>query len=243
MHEFGLAIVDNRANNLESVLIKRLLTTAAVASALAFTATTARAITTLYSGNVGGVEQTNFLAAAGGGLSFESFEGITPNGAPVPSIDFGAFEMADNFGGTFANDLRTCPAGFCAAFTTATDGTNFIHASGSTTYTFDDAINAFSFTLSHHNVVDSLSITTNAGDVLSGLGTPNFGTGASFFGIINDTATFTEVTVTYGRDDDSVGIDEIRFGELASTIPEPGTIAIFGLSLLGLAGIRRHRRA
>ena len=194
LHVIARAIVDNRVIKLESVLIKRLLASAAVISAIALSSTGASAITTLYTGNVGGAEETNFLAAAGGGLGFESFEGITPTGAPQASIDFGAFEMADNLGGAFANDLRTCPAGFCSSFTTATDGTNFIHASGATTYTFDTAINAFSFTLSHHNVVDALSITTNAGDVFN-IGTPNFGTGASFLGLINDSATFTEVTV------------------------------------------------
>ncbi len=234
-------MVDNRVSNPESVLIKRLLASAAVISAIALSSTGAGAITTLYTGNVSGTEQGNFITAAGGGLSFESFEGITPNGAPQASIDFGAFEMADNFGGAFANDVRSCPAGFCSSFTTATDDTNFIHASGAATYTFDTAINAFSFTLSHHNVVDALSITTNAGDIFN-IGTPNFGTGASFIGLINDSAAFTEVTVTYGRDEDSVGIDEVRFGELALDVPEPGMMTIFGFGLSGLAIIRRRKR-
>ena len=219
----------------EFELFKRLLASAAVISAVALSSTGAWAITTLYSGNIGGVEQTNFLAAAGGGLNFESFEGLTPDGAPVASIDLGLFEMADTFGGTFANDLRTCPAGFCSSFTTATDGTNFIHASGNVTFTFDTAVNAMALTLSNHT--GFYSITTNVGDSLGGNPTPS--STASFIGLINDTASFTELTITFGSEGNSVGIDEIRFS--ASAVPEPAMAAIFGLGLVGLAITRRRK--
>lgn len=42
----------------------------------------------------------------------------------------------------------------------------------------------------------------------------------------------------FSRPDVGTGIDNLRF----ASVPEPGTYALFGLGLLGLAYARRHVR-
>ena len=235
-------MVDNCSVTKDFSLFKRLLASAAVLSALTLSATGAEAITTTYVGNLGGAEETAFLSAAGGGLTFEGFEGLTPGNFPFATLVQPLFTLDDTGTGSFQNDLRICAPGLCSNFSSPTEGSNYMHTSGQVTFTFNTAVNAVSFTASGFGVFPTIELTTNAGD-LANIVVPNFGLAEqNFVGIINDTATFTELTLRYGRDDDSIGIDELRFGTLsASIVPEPGMMAIFGLGLAGLAITRRRK--
>lgn len=220
-------------------MFRRLLTLLTVLAASQLFPLGAGATTTLYIG-----DETGFLAAAGGGLGFESFESLTPDGVARPTITLPGFTLADTGTGLFQDDLRICPAGFCGSFSAPTDGSVYIHTSGEVTFSFNAPVNAVSFTASDFSVFPTINLSTDAGDAFGGLSIPNFGIGGvNFIGLFNDSATFTTLTVSYGRDDDSVAIDEIRFGVLgATTIGEPSTIAIIGLVLVGIGVAHRRRR-
>jgi hypothetical protein len=101
-----------------------------------------------------------------------------------------------------------------------------------------------SFAASDFTVFPAINLTTNAGDSLGNLGVSNFGTGGvNFIGLINDPATYTTLTVSYGRDDDSIAIDEVRFGTLGATaIAAPTALSVLGLGLFGLGVARRRFR-
>jgi hypothetical protein len=220
-------------------MLRRIFTAPTFIAGSQLAAFGAGATTTLYIG-----DEAEFLSAAGGGLGFESFESLTPDGVARPAVTLPGFILEDTGTGQFQNDVRICPAGFCESFSAPTDGSVYILTSGEVTFTFNTAVNAVSFTASDFTVFPAINLTTNAGDSLGNLGVSNFGTGGvNFIGLINDSATFTTLTVSYGRDDDSIAIDEVRFGTLGATaIAAPTALSVLGLGLFGLGVARRRFR-
>ena len=95
----------------------------AVLAALQFAAVQAGAATVVYS------DEASFLADAGS-LAFDSFEDLTPTGTPLAAISRPGYSVSDTGTGQFQDDLRICPAGFCASFSAPTDGSVFLHTSG-----------------------------------------------------------------------------------------------------------------
>jgi hypothetical protein len=63
--------------------------------------------------------------------------------------------------------------------------------------------------------------------------------GSGFFGVISDTDVITRVSVNNTSAFDV--IDDVAFG--TASIPEPGTLALFGLGLAGLGFARRRKAA
>lgn len=64
-----------------------------------------------------------------------------------------------------------------------------------------------------------------------------------FFGITSDTA-ISQITLTMTNTNTFRAlpiIDNVSFGNVASTVPEPGVLVLLGLGLAGLAAARRHR--
>ncbi|NKB20990.1 MAG: PEP-CTERM sorting domain-containing protein [Alphaproteobacteria bacterium] len=227
-------MVDNCTKTRVFGLFKRLLASAAVLSALTLSATGASAITTTYIN-----DEAGFLTAAGGGLTTESFESFTPNGAPVASIATPGFTLEDTGTGPFQDDLRTCPAGFCAGFAFPTDGSIYVHASGQITFNFNTAVNAVAFDVVNIQF-QGVDLTTNVGDVFNNE-TVNIGANSlNFIGIVNDTTAFTSLTVNFTNHENSVAIDRVTFDNFA-VVPEPGMMTIFGFGLVGLAISRRRK--
>ncbi len=142
----------------------------------------------------------------------------------------------------------------------------------STTVTFDftstafpGGINAFGISLFNPFVSTALDtfleLTTAGGAMITvGLGpfTPATPAAAAFFGVIDDMATFTSVSLTsvFGMPTaavpESIDFDDLVFGSVpppggggpgTPVVPEPTSMALFGLTALGLAfGARRRKR-
>ncbi len=105
----------------------------------------------------------------------------------------------------------------------------YVWTYGSGAFTFDNAINAFGIDYTYRYGNDD-RITLN------GLASQTSPTGG-FFGIVDTTSTFT--TVNYTAQGSGSLFDNVTYGSASvETVPEPTTLAIFALSLMGLAARR-----
>jgi hypothetical protein len=192
-------------------------------------------------------DEDSFLGATGD-LSLESFEDeAATNTYSTDNLNLSGFTMVS--GSTYSPslgiyDIAPTYSGH------ATDGSNHLqYQSGMTdseplTFYFDDAINSFGLYITDwgdwssgslifsNDAGNSLTIATAAMSALL----PN--DNEFFFGIILSGFSFTDVTLTSSAEGDAYGIDEIYYGNTAP-VPEPATMLLLGMGLVGLAGARR----
>ena len=174
-------------------------------------------------------DRAAFNAAAGGGLSFESFE--TPF-APAPTVNFPGFSISET--GAISNTVFSDPFG-------ATDGSLAAvyrdNDNSVSTFAFTSPVTAFGL-----DVTTSTATTVLVGgDISSSFSL--FANTPQFFGVIS-TTPFSTVTFNASGPPE-VGFDAVSFGTAAvGVVPEPGTLALVGTGLLPLAGVvvRRRRR-
>ena len=85
----------------------------------------------------------------------------------------------------------------------------------------------------------NLSFTSNAGDSFV-IASSSLANGDElFFGMVNDTSSFTSFSLVKTSTDDGFGVDRI----FLSQVPIPPALWLFGSGLLGLIGIARKKAA
>lgn len=112
---------------------------------------------------------------------------------------------------------------------------------GTTTYAFAKPITAFGLWLTGVQTLftTSFTLTFNDGSPQT-LNLPiNNNGGTSYFGF-TDTASFSSLTIT-NTSNDAWGMDDVSYSTQVSTVPEPGTLMMFGSGVIGLAGLLRRK--
>ena len=179
------------------------------------------------------------LAAPAAGSTTIDFDGL-PDGTDLTTqfaaqgVTVSGYACASSFyAGFFAGDpiqVTNAQVGTCP-------GVGFSGTAGALTFTFSSPTTTFGF-----------NGATNAGDVITfatahgSLALPAALFVNPFVGF-TDATPFTSVTVSVGPVHPAILFDNLSFGA-ASTVPEPATLGLVALGLVGLAaGTRRRRRA
>lgn len=204
----------------------------AAATALALASCSALA-TTVYT------DEASFIAAAGGSLSFESFETIRSS---TPT----QYDFADV---SFACTGKTyCPGFFGWSDRMAYDDARsvFFASPDTSTFAFAHAVNAFGIWIGDAGSTGAITLNVALNNGASAAALTNFTADSmnwKYFGVMSDTP-FSSVTFIPSNYGDGIYFDALRYGQAdVHAVPEPASSLLLGIAGIGLLAARRKRGA
>lgn len=152
-------------------------------------------------------------------------------------------------GGTTTNNSG---CGALCGFNTTPGGAYMRNVGGgSVTFSFTNAVDAFGFYVNglQTNAVPQQTIVyVDGSSVTQTINFPSaINGGGAFVGFIDFGQLIS--SVTFNATNDILGFDDLRFGRSANdpgnpnNVPEPATLALFGLALAGLAATHRRKQS
>lgn len=173
-------------------------------------------------------------AGLGAALSTEGFESFSA-GNP---INFGPFIATLTNGTGFTQE-----SGNNLITTQGSSVLQFVSSSTSLTsveFVFGTAINAFGVDITSIDRPDlTVTFLDDLGNTVGGLASGQTTARALFFGVTNATA-FTKARFTF-NEVDTLNFDNLQWGSAGATVPEPGSLMLVALAILGLVAVQRQR--
>lgn len=176
-------------------------------------------------------DEAAFLAAAGGGLFFESFEDIAPGGTGssriLDHVILGPIDFYEDM-----LEILDDPA-FASDGSQSAGGARSIGFFG-----FENPLpNAFAFTVADFGNAGDNTLEIRLSEFLDEFAIIPLATDEDpfqafrFFGLIS-TRPFTTVDIRHGNAEDFIAVDAVRFGR--TVIPEPATCLLLGIGAAGV---------
>lgn len=201
--------------------------------------------------------ETDFLASLGGGYITEDFESgtYTPGSQSITISSIagvGSFtSVTAGFGGLCDSGSYDCDDGLAVlnAGTTpfggrySVSGANWLDSMDAQELKISPAAgyNAMGFYMTDPNDAGGRfsigGVDFNFADIFGSA----LGNGQLFYVSLFNAAGLGDVSIFSNNPDDGFGLDDVTVGII--TVPEPGTLALFGLGLAGLGLSRRRKQA